>query len=43
MACSTIHLAIAKKYLKNHRKLNYEKVIVGTLYPDEILNNNESH
>ena len=34
MASATIHLAIAKKYLENHKELNYEKVIAGTLYPD---------
>ena len=27
MACATIHLAIAKKYLNKHEELNYEKVI----------------
>lgn len=43
MACATIHLAIAKKYLENHQELSYEKVIVGTLYPDAAKNNDESH
>lgn len=43
MACTTIHLAITKKYLENHKDLNYEKVIAGTLYPDAIENNDESH
>lgn len=43
MACATIHLAIAKKYLKSHKELNYEKVIAGTLYPDASENNDESH
>ena len=43
MACATIHLAIAKKYLENHKQLNYEKVIAGTLYPDASPNNDESH
>ncbi len=43
MACATIHLAIAKKYLEGHEELNYEKVIAGTLYPDAIENNDASH
>lgn len=43
MACATIHLAIAKKYLKNHKELNYKKFIAGTLYPDAIENNDKSH
>lgn len=43
MACATIHLAIAKKYLENHKDLNYEKVIAGTLYPDAVENNDKSH
>lgn len=43
MACATIHLAIAKKYLENHKELNYEKVIAGTLYPDAIEDNDKSH
>ncbi len=43
MACATIHLAIAKKYLEKHKELNYEKVIAGTLYPDAFLNNDISH
>lgn len=43
MACATIHLAIAKKFLENHNELNYEKVIAGTLYPDAAENNDESH
>lgn len=43
MACATIHLAIAKKFLENHKELNYEKVIAGTLYPDAAKNNDESH
>lgn len=43
MACATIHLAIAKKYLENHKELNYEKVIAGTLYPDAAENNDKSH
>lgn len=43
MACATIHLAIAKKYLENHKELNYEKVIAGTLYPDAVEDNDKSH
>lgn len=43
MACATIHLAIAKKYLESHKELNYEKVIAGTLYPDAEKNNDKSH
>lgn len=42
MACATIHLAIAKKYLENHKELNYKKVIAGTLYPDAASNNDAS-
>ena len=43
MACATIHLAIAKKYLEKHTTLNYRDVIAGTLYPDAADNNDESH
>lgn len=43
MACATIHLAIAKKYLETHTTLNYRDVIAGTLYPDAANNNDESH
>jgi len=43
MACATIHLAITKKYLGNHKDLNYEKVIAGTLYPDATEDNDKSH
>lgn len=43
MACATIHLAIAKKYLERHKESNYEKVIAGTLYPDVTENKDESH
>ena len=39
MACATIHLAIAKKYLEKHTTLNYRDVIAGTLYPDAADNN----
>ena len=43
MASATIHLAIAKKYLENHKELNYEKVIAGTLYLDTTKANNKTH
>lgn len=43
MACATIHLAVAKKYLENNRGLDYEKVIAGTLYPDAAEDNDKSH
>lgn len=43
MACATIHLAIAKKYLKRHPELNYEKVLAGALYPDTVENKDVSH
>lgn len=43
MACATIHLAIAKKYLETHTTLNYREVIAGTLYPDAADSNDESH
>ena len=33
MASSTIHLAVAKTYLKQHPNLNQEEVLAGTLYP----------
>ena len=42
MACATIHLAIAKIYLKKHPSLNYRNVIAGTLYPDTV-DKNVSH
>lgn len=43
MACATIHLAIAKKYLETHTNLNYKDLIAGTLYPDAVDNNDVSH
>lgn len=43
MACATIHLAIAKKYLDSHPLLNYRDVIAGTLYPDAASDNDETH
>lgn len=43
MACATIHLAIAKKYLEKHSELDYEEFIAGTLYPDAVEDNDKSH
>jgi len=43
MACATIHLSIAKKYLQKHPNLNYEEFIAGTLYPDVAEDNDKSH
>lgn len=43
MACATIHLAIAKQYLKKHKEINYDKFIAGTLYPDAAEDNDLSH
>ncbi len=43
MACATIHLAIAKKYLEKNNTLNYDKFIAGTLYPDAVNDNDKSH
>lgn len=43
MASSAIHLAIAKKYLEQHKNLNYEEVIKGTLYPDADSDNDRTH
>lgn len=43
MASAVIHLAIAKKYLKQHKSLNDEEVIKGTLYPDAMVNSIELH
>jgi len=36
LACTTIHLAIAKKYLEKHQELNDKMVIKGTIYPDTV-------
>lgn len=43
MACATIHLSIAKKYLEKHKDLNYKQVIAGSLYPDSVEDNDKSH
>lgn len=43
MACATIHLAIAKKYIENHKELDYKNFIAGTLYPDAASNNDKAH
>ncbi len=43
MACLSIHLAIAKKYLENHKKLDYKKFIAGTLFPDADSDNDKTH
>lgn len=43
MACATIHLAIAKEYIKRHPSLHYEKFIAGTLYPDATEDSDKSH
>lgn len=40
MASSVIHLAVAKKYIGNRNK---ERVFAGALYPDTVLNKDESH
>ena len=43
MASSTIHLAVAKTYLKQHPNLNQEKVLAGTLYTDSIKDKERLH
>lgn len=43
MACATIHLAIAKEYLKKHKELDYKKIISGTLYPDGVEDSDGAH
>lgn len=43
MACLSLHLAIAKNYLKQQKNLNYEEVIKGTLYPDAASDNDKTH
>jgi len=40
MACATIHLAIAKKYLKTHATLNYREVIAGYIQMQQIIMKN---
>ncbi len=43
MACPSVHLAIAKKYLENHKDLDYKNFIAGTLYPDAASDNDKTH
>ena len=43
MACLSLHLAIAKKYLEQHKNLNYEDVMKGTLYPDVVKEDDKTH
>lgn len=39
MPCLSIHLAVAKEYLKNHKDENEEEFILGTIAPDIDLPN----
>lgn len=43
MACATVHLAIAKKYLDKNNNINYEEFMAGTLYPDAATDNDKTH
>lgn len=43
MACASIHLAIAKEYIKRHSGLNKEQVFAGTLYPDSVEDDTKTH
>lgn len=43
MACATIHLAIAKKYLDKYDNFNAKDFIAGTLYPDADVDNDATH
>lgn len=43
MACATIHLAIAKRYLKRNPNINIDDFIAGTLYPDADSDNDKTH
>lgn len=43
MACATIHLGVAKKYLEKNSNINYEEFIAGTLYPDAAKDNDKTH
>lgn len=43
MASSSIHLAIAKKYLEKHKDLEHKEFIKGTLYPDAAEDNDATH
>jgi len=43
MASPAMHLAIAKKYIEKHSKINYKEFIKGTLYPDATKDSIELH
>ena len=43
MACATVHLAIAKKFLEKHPNLNSNDIINGSLYPDASNDDAKSH
>ncbi len=43
MACMSLHLAIAKQYLENHKTLSAREVIKGTIYPDSIKGDDKTH
>ena len=43
MASSSIHLAIAKIYIKRYEVLNYKKVLKGAIYPDTVKDKSLSH
>ena len=39
MPCLAVHLAVAKKYLENHKEENHDEFILGTIAPDTGLDN----
>lgn len=43
MANYTLHIAIAKEYLKKHKKYDEEEFIKGTIYPDTVKNKEFTH
>lgn len=43
MANYTIHIAIAKEYLKRHKGYNEEEFIKGTIYPDMVQDKRQTH
>lgn len=43
MANYTLHIAIAKEYLKNHKEYNEEEFIKGTIYPDTVKDKTKTH
>lgn len=43
MANYTLHIAIAKEYLKNHKGYNEEEFIKGTIYPDTVKDKTKTH